>query len=130
MSFEPREYLRHILAEAEYLAATSVGLTRDKFEHDPTHCRWHCQRLPDKNRDLFAPLLLHGEQTGSVIATLRAGVPLVAAYANTAITDRRLEAIPGNSAVPESLSSGRTTVADEPRSIVSSKICGVKERSE
>ena len=36
MSFEPREYLRHILAEAEYLAATSAGLTRDQFQHDPT----------------------------------------------------------------------------------------------
>lgn len=36
MSFEPREYLRHILAEADYLAAASAGLTREQFQHDPT----------------------------------------------------------------------------------------------
>jgi NADPH:quinone reductase-like Zn-dependent oxidoreductase len=42
---------------------------------------------------MYHTLIVHGEQTGSVIATLRAGVPLVAEYANTAITDRRLEAI-------------------------------------
>lgn len=70
MSFEPREYLRHILAKADYLAAASAGLTRERFQHDPTlqrafvrsleiigeaakkvppdireknpHCGWHC----------------------------------------------------------------------------------------
>ena len=36
MSFEPREYLRHILAEADYLATASAGLTREQFQHDPT----------------------------------------------------------------------------------------------
>ncbi len=36
MSFEPREFLRHILAEADYLVATSAGLTREQFEQDPT----------------------------------------------------------------------------------------------
>ena len=36
MSFEPREYLRHILAEADYLATASVGLTRETFQHDDT----------------------------------------------------------------------------------------------
>ena len=36
MSFEPREYLRHILAEADYLATTSAGLTREQCQQDPT----------------------------------------------------------------------------------------------
>ena len=36
MSFEPREFLRHILAEADYLIAASAGLTREQFEQDPT----------------------------------------------------------------------------------------------
>lgn len=36
MSSEPREYLRHILAEADYLADASVGLTLDRFRENPT----------------------------------------------------------------------------------------------
>ena len=36
MSYEPREFLRHILAEAEFLAEVSVGLTRARLEQDPT----------------------------------------------------------------------------------------------
>lgn len=36
MSFEPRDYLRHILAEAEYLLARSEGLTFDEFRTDET----------------------------------------------------------------------------------------------
>lgn len=36
MSFEPREYLRHILAEADYLIGRSAGLTLESFEHDDT----------------------------------------------------------------------------------------------
>ena len=36
MSFEPREFLRHILAEADYLAIASTGLTRQKFNEGPT----------------------------------------------------------------------------------------------
>jgi uncharacterized protein with HEPN domain len=36
MSFEPREFLRHILAEADYLANASAGLTRQQFDNDPT----------------------------------------------------------------------------------------------
>ncbi len=31
MSFEPREYLQHILVEAEYLTAQSNGLTWERF---------------------------------------------------------------------------------------------------
>ena len=31
MSFEPRDDLRHILVEADYLIGQSAGLTRDEF---------------------------------------------------------------------------------------------------
>lgn len=36
MSFEPREYLRHILVEAEFLIQHSQGLTFDRFDSDET----------------------------------------------------------------------------------------------
>jgi uncharacterized protein with HEPN domain len=36
MSFEPREYLRHILIEAEYLIQHSQGLTFEHFDADET----------------------------------------------------------------------------------------------
>jgi uncharacterized protein with HEPN domain len=36
MSFEPREYLRHILAEADYLVAHSQGLSPEMFHADET----------------------------------------------------------------------------------------------
>jgi len=36
MCFEPRDYLRHILAEADYLINQSAGLTVDKFMADDT----------------------------------------------------------------------------------------------
>lgn len=36
MSFEPREYLRHILAEADYLIGHSSGLSHEAFEADET----------------------------------------------------------------------------------------------
>ena len=36
MSFEWREYLRHILAEADYLEAMSRGLSRDEFLQSQT----------------------------------------------------------------------------------------------
>ena len=36
MSFEPRDYLRHILAEADYLISTSAGLTLEEFLADET----------------------------------------------------------------------------------------------
>ena len=36
MSFEPRDYLRHILVEVEYLVAQSGGLTYENFVADET----------------------------------------------------------------------------------------------
>ena len=36
MSFESRDYLRHILLEADYLLARSAGLSYDDFTADET----------------------------------------------------------------------------------------------
>jgi uncharacterized protein with HEPN domain len=36
MSFEPRDYLRHILVEADYLLERGAALTPDSFRADPT----------------------------------------------------------------------------------------------
>ncbi len=36
MSFEPRDYLRHIIVEADYLIERSTGLTLDAFKQDET----------------------------------------------------------------------------------------------
>ncbi len=36
MSFEPRDYLRHILVELDYLIRQSAGLTVDVFRADET----------------------------------------------------------------------------------------------
>ncbi len=39
MSFEPRDYLRHILAEADYLLEGSTGLSRERLLEDETLTR-------------------------------------------------------------------------------------------
>ncbi len=39
MSFEPRDYLRHILLEAEYLLSQTPGLSFKAFVADQTLCR-------------------------------------------------------------------------------------------
>lgn len=36
MSFEPRDYLRHILVEADYLIGQSAGISADDFMTDET----------------------------------------------------------------------------------------------
>jgi len=36
MSFEPRDYLRHILVEIDYLVERSAGLTAEAFRSDET----------------------------------------------------------------------------------------------
>jgi len=36
MSFEAREFLQHILAEAEYLTSVQPRLTRASLDEDPT----------------------------------------------------------------------------------------------
>lgn len=39
MSFEPHDYLRHILVEADYLIGSSASLSYDTFVRDETLCR-------------------------------------------------------------------------------------------
>ena len=39
MSFEPRDFLRHILVEADYLVARSAEVEFAVFVQDPTLCR-------------------------------------------------------------------------------------------
>ena len=39
MSFEPREFLRHIQLEADYLVERSHGVTFEAFASDPTLSR-------------------------------------------------------------------------------------------
>ena len=39
MSFEPRDYLRHILLEAEYLISQTPGLSFEAFVANQTLCR-------------------------------------------------------------------------------------------
>lgn len=36
MCFEPLDYLRHILAEADYLVKQSAGVTAERFMQDDT----------------------------------------------------------------------------------------------
>src|SRR5687767_2944252 len=62
MWFEPREYLLHMLAEADYLKANSEAVTRDAFLADPTLQRAFvrsleiigeaAKKLPPEFRDL------------------------------------------------------------------------------
>lgn len=39
MSFEPHDYLRHILVEADYLVGQATGLTREAFQANETLLR-------------------------------------------------------------------------------------------
>ena len=36
MSFEPRDYLRHVLEEADYLIGSSAGVTAEEFQANET----------------------------------------------------------------------------------------------
>ena len=45
MSFEPRDYLRHILVEVEYLLASGKGLTFDAFMENETLQRAYVRSL-------------------------------------------------------------------------------------
>lgn len=66
MSYEPREFLRHILAEAEYLVGVSDGSTRAHLESDPT-----------LQRAVVRSLEIIGEATKRVSAETRASHPHV-----------------------------------------------------
>jgi len=62
MSFEPRDYLRHIVVEADYLIAQSAGLTWERFAGDETLRRAFvrsleiiveaAKKVPDDFRDI------------------------------------------------------------------------------
>jgi len=64
MSFEPRDFLRHILVEAEYLIGQTAGLTFDAFVANPTLCRAFVRSLE-----------IIGEATKKVPMDLRAQYP-------------------------------------------------------
>ena len=64
MSFEPRDYLRHILLEAEYLISQTPGLSFEAFSVNPTLCRAFVRSLE-----------IIGEAAKKVPADLRAQYP-------------------------------------------------------
>ena len=58
MCFEPRDYLRHILAEADYLIERSAGLTPEAFMADQTLQRAFVRSLEiiGENQESSGPL--------------------------------------------------------------------------
>ena len=66
MSFEPREYLRHIVAEADYLIGRSDGLSLEAFESDDTLRRAFARSLE-----------VIGEAAGRIPAELRTRHPQI-----------------------------------------------------
>jgi uncharacterized protein with HEPN domain len=77
MSFEPRDYLRHILAEADYLITQMGGLDRDKFMADET-----------LRRAFVRSLEIIGEAAKKVPGGFRAKYPSVEWRAMTGMRDR------------------------------------------
>src|SRR5450759_3784727 len=77
MSFEPREYLRHILAEADYLATASAGVTRQQYQGDST-----------LQRAFVRSLEIIGEATKKIPADLREQNPDVEWRAMAGMRDR------------------------------------------
>ena len=67
MSFEPRDYLRHILIEADYVFEQSAQLTLDEFRTDST-----------RQRAFVRSLEVIGEASKRVPADFRAAHPDVA----------------------------------------------------
>jgi uncharacterized protein with HEPN domain len=77
MSFEPREYLRHILAEADYLIRESAGMGAERFMADET-----------LRRAFVRSLEIMGEATKKVPDEFRARYPLVEWRAMAGMRDR------------------------------------------
>lgn len=77
MSFEPRDYLRHILIEADYLVERSAQLTSDSFRTDAT-----------VQRAFVRSLEIIGEASKKVPADFRARHPQVEWRAMTGMRDR------------------------------------------
>lgn len=77
MSFEPRDYLRHILVEADYLVAQTAGLTRDEFVANET-----------LRRAFVRSLEIVGEAAKKVPEEFRAQYPTVEWRAMAGMRDR------------------------------------------
>ncbi|HET9064993.1 MAG TPA: DUF86 domain-containing protein [Gemmatimonadales bacterium] len=77
MSFEPREFLRHILTECDYLLSVSAGITPELLDADPT-----------LQRAVVRSLTIIGEATKRVPPELRAEHPAVEWRAMAGMRDR------------------------------------------
>lgn len=77
MSFEPRDYLRHIAAEADYLLDRSAALTFEAFAQDET-----------LRRAFVRSLEIIGEATKKIPDDFRAQHPQVAWRAMAGMRDR------------------------------------------
>ena len=77
MSFEPRDYLRHILLEADYLIGRSAGLSFDEFMASET-----------LRRAFVRSLEVIGEAAKKVPEGFRAQYPAVEWRAMSGIRDR------------------------------------------
>jgi len=77
MSFEPRDYLGHILAEAEYLLSASQGVTSTDFATDET-----------LQRAFVRSLEIIGEAAKKVPDSFRAEHPDIAWRAMAGMRDR------------------------------------------
>ena len=81
MSFGPREYLRHILAEADYLISRSSGLTPEALNSDETLRRAFARSLE-----------VIGEAAKKLPDDFRSQHPLVEWRAMTGMRDRLIHA--------------------------------------
>ena len=77
MSFEPRDYLRHIAVEADYLLGSSASLTFDTFARDET-----------LRRAFVRSLEIIGEAAKKVSPEYRAAHPQVEWRAMAGMRDR------------------------------------------
>jgi uncharacterized protein with HEPN domain len=77
MSFEPRDYLRHILVEADYLVGRSAGLSFDEFVASET-----------LRRAFVRSLEIVGEAAKKVPDEFRAQYPAVEWRAMAGMRDR------------------------------------------
>ena len=77
MSSEPRDYLRHILVEADYLIAQTGGLQRDEFVADET-----------LRRAFVRSLEIIGEAAKKIPAEFRAQHPTIEWRAMSGMRDR------------------------------------------